>query len=338
MKEINMSIQFHLRTMDLPDQLLEGAIDMHVHCGPHLVSSPRRVDPFQAAEQALAAGMRAIVMMDVIEPSTGTAWLVRRKVEGIQIFGGLVLNSNCGGMNPRAVTTALNYGAGAKFISFGAHCTYHIASSEGRMIDGKPALFMDFDQDFIREEVPHLIRIPLEDPVPPALDKILRLLAEHPDVYLNTGHVSGDEGLRLVQLAKRYGIQRVLVAHVSRDHMTLEQRLEAVRLGAFLEATFADCVYPSGPQRFNYYAEEKYLNELPSPAGKMPGGLKGLRDEICQVGFEHYILGTDYGINAAPPPVEAMRQFITSLLELNFSVDEIRRMTAENPARLLGLE
>jgi hypothetical protein len=60
---------FYERSMDLPDKLLNGAIDIHVHAGPHLKSSPRRVDPFQAAEEARAAGMRAIVLMDVFENS-----------------------------------------------------------------------------------------------------------------------------------------------------------------------------------------------------------------------------------------------------------------------------
>ena len=33
------------KKMDLPDELLKGAIDVHAHAGPHLKSSPRRMDP-----------------------------------------------------------------------------------------------------------------------------------------------------------------------------------------------------------------------------------------------------------------------------------------------------
>ena len=329
---------FFYRSMDLPDQLLRGAIDIHVHAGPHLTSSPRRVDPFEAAEQARDAGMRAIVLMDVIDTSAGTAWLVGRRVPGIQVFGGIILNSAYGGLNYRAVATSMYYGAGAKFVSFGAHSTHHIASSEGRMIDGKAVLFKDMDDDFAEEEFARAIRIPLDGPVPKQLDKILRLTAEHPETYLNTGHVSGDEGMRLVQLAKEYGIQKVLISAATRDHMTLEQRVQAAKAGAFLEATFADCCYPGGVSRFNYYVEKKYLNTLPSPASKMPSGFRGLTDEIRAIGFEHYILGTDYGIRAGAPPVEAMRQFIASLLDFEFTTHEIQQMTAVNPAALLGLE
>ena len=125
-----------------------GAIDIHVHAGPHLKSSPRRVDPLQAAQEAKAAGMRGLVFMDVLENSCGTAWLVSRAVPGIEVFGGIILNTVYGGMNPRAVRTALYYGAGAKFVSFGAHSTYYLASQEGRMVDGKPVPFKDLYPKF----------------------------------------------------------------------------------------------------------------------------------------------------------------------------------------------
>ncbi|CAN5568936.1 hypothetical protein BH23CHL4_BH23CHL4_21980 [soil metagenome] len=50
------------RTMEQTEWLLHGAIDVHVHAGPHIFSSPRRVDPVEAAIQARDAGMRAIVV------------------------------------------------------------------------------------------------------------------------------------------------------------------------------------------------------------------------------------------------------------------------------------
>ena len=82
-----------------------------------IFSSPRRLDPVEAAIQARDAGMQAIVFMDVFEMSNGTAWLVNRVVPDFQTFGGLILNMVYGGMNPRAVKTAIQYGAGAKYIN-----------------------------------------------------------------------------------------------------------------------------------------------------------------------------------------------------------------------------
>ena len=87
-------------------ELLQGAIDIHVHAGPHLTSSPRRVDPFEAAQEAKDAGMQAIVLLDVFEMTNGVSWLVNKIVPDFRTYGGLILNTVYGGMNPRAVKTA----------------------------------------------------------------------------------------------------------------------------------------------------------------------------------------------------------------------------------------
>ena len=331
---------YYDRSMELPTELLRGAIDLHAHVGPHLKSSPRSVDPMQAALQAKAAGMRGLVYMDVMENSSGTAWLVSRSVPGIHLFGGIILNTVYGGMNPRAVRTAIYYGAGAKFVSFGAHSTHYLASQEGRMVDGEPVLLQDLYPKFAEQELARAIRIPLGDPVPADLDEILQLIGDHPDVYLNTGHVSAEEALRLVELAPRYGIEmnRVLVAHVARNAMTMDQQKQVAAAGAWLEGTYADCgVYPGGVGRTHYYPEQEYINQLSISGPGAPRNLGDLGRQIREIGVEHFILGTDYGIRGVAPPLEGMRQLIAGLLDMEFSIEEIRQLTGGNAARLLGL-
>ena len=61
-------------------------------------------------------------------------------------------------------------------------------------------------------------------------------------------------------------------------------------------------------------------------------------EQIREVGPEHFVLCTDYGIRAAPSAVQGMRTLIATLLDMEFSVDEVVRMTATNPARLIGLD
>ena len=332
---------YYNRSMDLPRDLLRGTIDLHVHAGPHLTSSPRSVDPMEAALQAKAVGMRGLVYMDVMENSSGIAWLVNRIVDDIELFGGIILNTVYGGMNPRAVRTALYYGDGAKFVSFGAHSTYHLASQEGRMVDGQPVLMQDLYPKFAEQELARAIRIPLEDPVPGDLDEILTLLGEHPDVYVNTGHVSAEEALRLLELAPRYGIEmdRILVAHVARNDMTMDQQKQVAAAGAWLEGTYADCgVYPGGIGRTHYYPEKEYINQLSISGPGAPRNVGDLGRQIREIGVDHFILGTDYGIRGVATPVEGMRQLIANLLDMDFSIDEIRQLTGGNAAKLLGLE
>lgn len=59
---------------------------------------------------------------------------------------------------------------------------------------------------------------------------------------------------------------------------------------------------------------------------------------IREVGPEFFVLCTDYGIRAAASAVQGMRILIATLLDMEFSVDEIKVMTSTNPARLIGIE
>lgn len=329
---------FHARSMDLPDELLNGAVDIHVHVGPHLKSSPRRVDPFQAAEQARAAGMKAIVYMDVLNQSAGTAWMVSRVVSGIQVFGGIILNTCYGGLNPRAVKTAIHYGDGAKFVQFGSHSTHFMASREARLQNGRPTPLKDLYPTFAKEELSRAISIPLEDPIPLELAEILQLIADNPHIYMNTGHVSGEETLRLVDLAKRFGIEKVLVAGPAVAELSLDQQREVAERGIFLEHSFSQYAGTGSVPRTHYYVEREYMFDLVMGETKDRPNLRGLSDQIRVIGPEHFILDTDYGLRSLSSPVEGMRQFIACLLDMEISVDEIRTMTSVNPSRLLGLD
>jgi hypothetical protein len=325
------------RSLEQSEALLRGAIDIHVHAGPHIFSSPRRVDPFQAATQARDAGMRAIVFMDVFEMSNGTAWLVNRAVPDFTTFGGLILNTVYGGMNPRAVKTALHYGDGAKFISFGAHSTWFQASKEGRLVDGRFVPLSELFPKFGEEELARAIRIPVDDPPPPELREILELIAARPGVYLNTGHVGNDEAMRLVDLAAEYGIEKVLVASSVTKNMTIAEQREAAAKGALLEHTLAAFTHTTPIPKTHYYVEREYaaIDEGMDEAAQ--AGVRGVAEQIAAVGAAHCVIASDFGVYTLPPPVEGLRAFIACLLDLGIGEDDIRLMVSTNPGWLLGL-
>ena len=330
-----MSETFYNRSMELPDELLVGAIDSHVHAGPVLKSNPGHMDPFQVAIEARDAGLRSVVYYDVFGWASGTAWMVNRHVEGIKTFGGYLMNSCHGGLTPRSVKTALYMEDGCRFISFGSHCTYFSASRESTVIDGKLVPFKDAFPKFAKEELSRAVRIPLEDPIPDELCEILEMVAGHPEVYLNTGHVSGPEAMRILDLAERFGIKKVLIAHAARGQLTVEQQKEAARRGAFLEGCLVDWLYPDVP-RTHYYVEKEYMDRS-CEFGRTVSAPQWMQT-IREVGPEHFVLATDYGIRAACSPVQGMRTLIATLLDYEFTPDEIRTMTSINPARLIGLD
>ena len=331
-----LSESFYSRSMSLPDKLLVGAIDSHVHAGPVLNSNPGHLDPIEVAMEARQAGMRAIVFYDVFGWASGTAWLVNRHVEGIKTFGGYLMNSCHGGLNPRAVLTALHMEEGCRFISFGSHCTHFQASFESTVIDGQLVPLKDAFPDFRERELSVAVRIPLEDPIPSALHEIFEMIAAKPEVYLNTGHVSGPEVMRILDLAERFGIRKVLIAHPARLQLSVDQQKEAVRRGAFLEACLVDWYYPDVP-RTHYYVERKYMHRLSEIQNRKLTGPQWMAP-IRDIGPKHFVLGTDYGVRAAPSSVQGMRTLIAALLDYEFTPDEIRLMTAVNPARLIGLD
>jgi hypothetical protein len=90
-------------------ELLRGAIDLHTHSAPSFFD--RLLDDVGLAEQARAAGMRAVLYKAHEQDTTGRAALVRRAVPGIQAFGGVVLNHAVGGLNPAAVDASIKLGA-----------------------------------------------------------------------------------------------------------------------------------------------------------------------------------------------------------------------------------
>src|ERR671923_3073088 len=105
---------------------VEGAVDMHCHPFPDLF--PRFADDVDIVIAARDAGMKAIVMKCHHESTVSRAYLVQRMVPGIRVFGGIVLNSYVGYINPAAVEAALRLGGrevGMPTVDAGYHAQVH---------------------------------------------------------------------------------------------------------------------------------------------------------------------------------------------------------------------
>jgi len=325
------------RSVKMTQELLQGAIDIHVHPGPHLKSSPRRLNPFQTAIEARDAGMRAMVLKDVFEMSNGTAWLVNQQVPDFQVFGGLMMNTVYGGMNPRAFKTAIYYGDGAKYLDFGAHSTYYQAAKEGRLVDGNFVPLSELYPKFREEELSRCIRIPLEGDPDPALDEILTLLVANPHIYLDTGHVSAEEAMRLVELKSKYGYKKIVVSSSVAKVSTMAQLQEMAKRGAFIEFTFGAYTAANMIPLTHYYVEKEYTSIDEGLTGGPEGGIPAVAQSIRELGAKNCIMSTDFGRYGLSTPVEGLRQFIACMLDLGIGPDDIQLMVKTNPEKLLGL-
>ena len=72
-----------------------------MHCAPD--STPRSIDAIDIARLAKKRGMGGLVLKNHDEPTASLAYVVRKEVPGIEVFGGVDLNLSVGGMNPSAV-------------------------------------------------------------------------------------------------------------------------------------------------------------------------------------------------------------------------------------------
>jgi hypothetical protein len=197
-------------------QTLEGAIDFHAHAAPD--GTPRKLDALELAAIAKAAGMRAIVLKNHYEPTASLAYLVRKAVPGIEVFGGISLDLTVGGVNPAAVEWLTRVEGG-----YGKVVWLPTFDSESQVkLSGQSRPFAPVTRD---------------GKILPEVLAVIALAAQH-DLVLETGHSAPQESLLIIAEAKRQGVQHVLVTHAMNSpggSMTLDEMREAARLGALLE-------------------------------------------------------------------------------------------------------
>lgn len=292
--------------------LLDGAVDCHVHACPHL--NARCLDVFQAARQAAGAGMRAIGLMDNFANSAGMAALAMRQLDDleVEVFGGLIMEPPAGGISVEAVRVALDYGygpgTGARFISLPTHHTRSIALQEGRSA----------------EHVERCLAIPDSGPLPDPLPEILDLVAAR-DVVFNTGHISAPEALRVVEAARERGVERILVPCSHYDEAAVA---EIARLGAYAEFSFFLVSHATQVGLTHVDAERHTVSAVSVPQ---------IARLIRAATPERTVVSSDCGVFVLPPPVEGLREFLLLLEAAGISRADLRAMSAINPARLFKI-
>jgi hypothetical protein len=196
-------------------RLLSGAIDIHVHSTPD--DRPRSVDAIEVARLAHARGLRAIVLKNHYESTAGVAFLVRKIVPDMQVFGGIDLNLTVGGMNPAAVE----------------HMT-KVTGGWGRIV-----WMSTFDAEnqvrYSKENRP-VVRVAQNGALLPEVKSVIALIAKH-SLVLATGHTSPVEATLLLEEGRRAGVRAMVVTHAMNAPvlMTIAQMQQAARLGAMIE-------------------------------------------------------------------------------------------------------
>ena len=217
------------------DQLLRGAIDVHVHSDPDNV--PRSLDGIEAAKQARSKGMRAIVLKNHYDPTAGLAYLARKEAVGLEVFGGIDLNLSVGGMNATAVE----------------HLT-QVAGGWGRIV-----WMSTFDAEnqvrYSKENRP-FVSVSRNGALLPETRAVIAAIAKH-RLVLATGHVSAAEALLLLREGRQQGVAHMIATHVMNPPVLMDvaQMQEAARLGAMIEFVGGSLATADAPARMDRFAD-----------------------------------------------------------------------------------
>jgi uncharacterized protein DUF6282 len=256
-------------------QTLNGVIDIHVHSDPD--SMPRSIDAIDAARLAHSRGMRALLLKNHYEPTASLAYLVRKEVPGIELFGGIALNRTVGGVNPSAVERMTR-----------------VKGGWGRVV-WMPTFDAENQVKFSKENRP-FVSVSKNGKLLPEVNEVLALIAKD-KLTLATGHSSAQEDLMLIRAARDLGVSRIVVTHAVQPpiKMTVEQMKQAGGMGAYIEFVYNALIGPNKTYTLPEYAaliraagpEHSILSSDLGQAGNPlhPDGLEAFFRGLRQQGF-----------------------------------------------------
>ncbi|MBW2145787.1 MAG: hypothetical protein JRG73_15615 [Deltaproteobacteria bacterium] len=200
-------------------ELLKDAIDIHIHIGPD-PNRRRRVNAYEAAVQAREAGMRAIFLKSHDYITTPLTYTIQELVPEIEVYGGVTLDFEVGGLNPAVVEVAGKLSS--KIVWMPTFSSRH--DMQKRNINGKGITILDQNGTIL-----------------PVVREILAGI-KHYGMTLATGHLSTQEIFVLLDEAARVGIERTVITHPLSISFgptaSIDDQKRMVREGVFIEHCF----------------------------------------------------------------------------------------------------
>lgn len=278
-------------------------MDTHVHSAPDAFG--RSLDDDETAQLYKEKGMAAMVLKNHVVPTADRAWFVRKHVAGIQAFGGIVLNTAVGGINPDAVQWLCRMQGGyGRFVWF-------------------PTIDSDHHVKHFKD-APEGIKVLGDDgKVLPAVYEVLKVCALQ-KLVVNTGHLSAGEALAVIAAARDVGADRLIVTHAQFEvvNMSLEEMKRAAAMGAKLELCAVGPLM--GPEA-----------HLPWMRAWRQVKIQETVQAIGEIGAQHFVLATDLGQTGNPTHADGLQMFVSELMAQGITKDQIKLMGRETTGALL---
>src|SRR4051812_23549023 len=287
-------------------QLLEGAVDTHVHSAPDLVE--RKLDDLELVRQARERGMAGLVLKNHFFTTTLRARLVASQVPGIEVIASIVLNQSMGGINPWAVEAAGRGGAKVVWMPT-AHSENQLKHESAPGVAPPPAAMHLPGRSAV-------VQVFEEDGSLTADTEVVLEIIRDRGMVLATGHLTPDEVDRLTARALEIGVGKLVSTHPDLPgiSMPIELQKKLAERGVFFERTFN-------------VTQARY-NTLT---------VAGLAARIRDVGPASTIMATDFGQPDSPFPADGLESYIAGMLENGLSEDEVRQMVSVHARGLLDI-
>ena len=289
--------------------LVQGAIDPHVHSGPSI--APRGVDHLELLEAYSAAGVAAVVTKDHDYSGVMTAALITKHHPELRtkILSSIVLNNVVGGFNPHAVEHTAAMGGKVVWMP--------TLAAENHLRWEKTSNWV---HPASTQKMRPAVGIPVLDnnrAVRDDVKEVLDIVARN-DMVLASGHLHVSETWLVFEEARRRGVTRLVLTH---PEDIVDASMNDVKgmaaMGAFVEHSL--CMFVEGSKFKTCSAED-------------------LRQHIDAAGVDQTVLCSDLGQTGTISPLEGLRRGIRLCIDLGYDDMQIRKMVSSNAARMLGLE
>jgi hypothetical protein len=289
--------------------LVQGAIDPHVHSGPSI--APRGVDHLELLEAYSAAGVAAVVTKDHDYSGVMTAALISKHHPELRtkILSSIVLNNVVGGFNPYAVEHTAAMGGKVVWMP--------TLAAENHLRWEKTSNWV---HPASTQKMRPAVGIPVLDnnrAVRDDVKEVLDIIARN-DMVLASGHLHVSETWLVFEEARRRGVTRLVLTH---PEDIVDASMNDVKgmaaMGAFVEHSL--CMFVEGSKFKTCSAED-------------------LRQHIDAAGVDQTVLCSDLGQTGTISPLEGLRRGIRLCIDLGYDDMQIRKMVSSNAARMLGLE
>jgi hypothetical protein len=268
-----------------------------------------RVEDLEAARLAAEAGMKGFVLKSHMWPTTGRVYQMKDKIQGVEVWPSLAINTSSGGFSPWIVESALRQGVKVVWMP-----TWSARNDIQR--GGFSRLMKDWLKT-INQMTPEdgLTIFNASGEVDGRVKEVLALLKEY-DVAVFTGHLSPEECIALGKECQKIGLKKLIFCHP--DSRAVGAQMEHIKamaeMGFFIEFTFLGLL----PAFYRISIQE-------------------VVKRIREVGAKQSVLTTDSFFEWASPPSEMMRMFISSLLAHGITAEEIDLMARKNPSAMLNV-